>query len=1076
MSSAPEYQRPTGRRVCPDIFSRIFGNAPTKPPAHAAPEKPLAPVKKEEKPKIPGVPYTGMTVGIPKETYKGERRIAISPKNVEVFRKEGLRVLIETGAGIEAEFTDDSFAEKGAEIVTKEEAFQCDVVLKVRPPTELSDGSHEADLLKDGATLISFIHPAQNKPLVDKLAAKKLTVLGMDCIPRMTRSQVFDALSSMANIAGYKAIIEAANNFGRYFTGQITAAGKVPPAKVLVIGAGVAGLQAVATAKSMGAIVRAFDTRAAVKEQVQSLGAEFLEVHIQEDGEGGGGYAKEMSQAFLEAEMRLFAAQCKEVDIVVTTALIPGRPAPRLISQEMVESMKPGSVIVDLAAEAGGNVATTKPGERHVHKGVICLGYTDLPSRLPTQSSTLYSNNITKFFLSLGAKGEFGIDLEDEVVRGAIVLDKGTLLWPAPQKMAPQPAAPTKKVEQHGERKRDPFWATARTVGLTSAGLGSLLAVGVTAPATMLPSLTTFALATIVGYQVVWGVDPALHSPLMSVTNAISGSVIIGGMVLMGGGFAPSSASQVLAASAVFVSSINIFGGFAITQRMLNMFRRPTDPPDHNLLWLVPAGLFGGGFLYAYFSGLSSLYEVAYVAASICCVASIGSLASHSTARTGTTIGMMGVGFGVVATLATLHAKLPAAAFLQIATAVAAGGGVGLLVAKRVGPTELPQMVAAFHSGVGLAACLVSFATFLVEAAHFTTNPLGGIQKVSIYLGSVIGGVTFTGSIVAFLKLQGIRGSAPLHLPGRDLINAAMALGILGCFGFYLTTPTAEAGLMLLSGGTAVSALLGWHMTDSIGGADMPVVITVLNSYSGWALVSEGFMLKNDMLLIVGSLIGASGAILTHVMCTAMNRSIVSVLLGGLGSTTGKGPAKAITGTHTETTVEEVIELLVNSQDVIIVPGYGLAVAQAQYHIADMVQLLRSQGKRVRFAIHPVAGRMPGQLNVLLAEASIPYDIVFEMDEINEEFKNCDACLVIGANDTINSAALDDPNSLIAGMPVLHVWDSKQVVIMKRGLATGYAGVDNPVFFNDNTLMLLGDAKATCEQLRTKCKDRFVKP
>ncbi|KAF5017135.1 hypothetical protein F66182_10976, partial [Fusarium sp. NRRL 66182] len=383
-------------------------------------------------------PYDNLVVGVPTEIFPGERRVALTPANVALLKKKGFnRVLVERGAGASADFLDAAYEKAGATLVTgpKEIWSSSDIVLKVRGP-----GLGEVDSMKQGQTIISLLQPAQNKELVEKMAARKATSFAMDMIPRISRAQVFDALSSMANIAGYKAVLEASNVFGRFLTGQVTAAGKIPPCKVLVIGAGVAGLSAIATARRMGAIVRGFDTRSAAREQVQSLGAEFIEVELQEDGSGAGGYAKEMSKEFIEAEMKLFKDQAREVDIIITTALIPGKPAPKLLKNDILDVMKPGSVIVDLAAEAGGNCEATKKGELAIYNDVKIIGYTDLPSRLPTQSSTLYSNNITKFLLSMAPESNsFGIDLSDEVVRGAIVTQDGDILPPAPRP-APPPA------------------------------------------------------------------------------------------------------------------------------------------------------------------------------------------------------------------------------------------------------------------------------------------------------------------------------------------------------------------------------------------------------------------------------------------------------------------------------------------------------------------------------------------------------------------------------------------------------------------------------------------------------------
>lgn len=523
-----------------------------------------------------------------------------------------------------------------------------DILLKVRQPLET-----EIPLLRDNGTLISFLYPGQNKDLLNHLAQKKINAFAMDCIPRISRAQVFDALSSMANISGYRAVIEAANYFPRFFTGQITAAGKVPPAKILVIGAGVAGLAAVGQARCMGAIVRAFDTRSAAKEQVESMGAEFLTINIAEEGATAGGYSKEMSQAFIDAEMALFAKQCKEVDVVITTALIPGRKAPILIKKEHVMSMKPGSVIVDLAAESGGNVETIVPGEVRTIHDVVHIGYTDLASRLPTQSSTLYANNISKFLLSMGEQDHFEINMKDDVVRGSIVTQNGSVTWPPPVipvSAQPQQAAAVKpKVEV---LPPNPFTETMKSSLTYTAGLGTLLALGVVSPNPAFTTMmSTFALSGIVGYHTVWGVTPALHSPLMSVTNAISGITAVGGLLLMDGGYYPTNAIQGLAAGAALISFINIFGGFLVTKRMLDMFKRSTDPPEHSYLYGIPAAVFLGGYGLAAFQGMPEVHQIAYLASSLCCVGALGGLSSQKTSRLGNTLGMIGVTGGIAATL-----------------------------------------------------------------------------------------------------------------------------------------------------------------------------------------------------------------------------------------------------------------------------------------------------------------------------------------------------------------------------------------------------------------------------------------
>jgi NAD(P) transhydrogenase subunit alpha len=434
-------------------------------------------------------------------------------------------------------------------------------------------GVHEADLLRPGATLVSFLWPGKNKELVDRIAARKASAIAIDQVPRITRAQKMDALSSMANIAGYRAVIEAASFYGRFFTGQMTAAGRVPPAKVLVIGAGVAGLAAIGAARGLGAIVRAFDTRAAVRDQVKSMGAEFLEVNVQEEGEGGGGYAKEMSPAFIAAEMALFAAQAKDVDIIITTALIPNRPAPVLITEDMVKSMKKGSVIVDLAAENGGNCALTQPGSVVQRHGVHIIGYIDLPSRLAPTASVLYGNNLAYLLDDLGGAANFHIDLDDEVVRNSLIVHEGTVVWPPPKKdpppAPPKTAATPSPVVVPAKEKTSSGRGLVIAVSLLAV---ALLAIGSVAPAEFLSRLTVFALACIVGWQVVWNVTPALHTPLMSVTNAISGIIVVGGMLAVSGPL--GSAPVLLGALAILLASINIAGGFLVTQRMLRMFRR----------------------------------------------------------------------------------------------------------------------------------------------------------------------------------------------------------------------------------------------------------------------------------------------------------------------------------------------------------------------------------------------------------------------------------------------------------------------------------------------------------------------
>nr|WP_116371105.1 Re/Si-specific NAD(P)(+) transhydrogenase subunit alpha [Cupriavidus taiwanensis] len=516
-----------------------------------------------------------MTIGVPREVHPGERRVAATPDSVKELLKLGYQVVVETGAGLEASFSDDDYRAAGAAIVDAASLWaSVDVVVKVRPPqVHPSLGVEEAALLKKHATLIGFVWPAQQMAMLERLAQRGATVLAMDCVPRISRAQKLDALSSMANMAGYRAVIEAAHAFGRPFAGQITAAGKIPPARVLVIGAGVAGLAAIGAARSLGAVVRAFDTRPVVRQQIESLGAEFLTVEIEEDGSGSGGYAKEMSPAFIEAEMRLFAEQAREVDIIITTALIPGKPAPRLLEAGTVGLMRAGSVVVDLAAEQGGNCVLTVPGESVRRDGVTIIGYTDLPSRMAAQASQLYGTNIRHLLSELtpDKDGQLVVDMDDEMIRGATVLHQGAVTWPPPPLTVavPQQQAPAEvplPAEAAPPRSR-----TGTTLIALALAAAALLGLGAVAPPAFMAHFTVFVLAIFVGYQVVWNVTAALHTPLMSVTNAISGIIVVGALVQLG---KPSLLTAVIAGCAVLVATINIAGGFLVTQRMLKMFQR----------------------------------------------------------------------------------------------------------------------------------------------------------------------------------------------------------------------------------------------------------------------------------------------------------------------------------------------------------------------------------------------------------------------------------------------------------------------------------------------------------------------
>jgi NAD(P) transhydrogenase subunit alpha len=531
-----------------------------------------------------------LTIGVPRETFAGEKRVAAVPEVVEKLIKLGFGVVVESGAGAAANFDDDSYRAAGARIAgSAAELYDAaDVVFKVRPPAP-----DEVAAMKPGTTLIGFVWPAQNPPLMQALAERRLTVLAIDSLPRqLSRAQKMDALTSMASISGYRAVIEAANAFGRFFNGQVTAAGKIPPANVFIAGAGVAGLAAIGTAANLGAIVRANDTRAEVADQVTSLGGEFVKVDYEEEGSGGGGYAKVMSEGFQQAQREMYAQQARLADIIITTALIPGKPAPKLITAEMVRSMKPGSVIVDMAAEQGGNCELTVPGEAVVRHGVTIIGYTDLASRLAKQASTLYSNNLLRLTEELckTKDGVIDVNMDDDAIRGLTVVKDGAITWPPPPlkqpaaapaqaKSAAVVAAPAKKSSHGHGGGGEP--ASVKSLAIVF-GVGALLfwLVGAYAPASFLSHFTVFVLACFVGYMVIWNVTPSLHTPLMSVTNAISSIIAVGALIQVAPPIADGTADRPdalilgLAVLALTLTAVNMFGGFAVTRRMLAMFRK----------------------------------------------------------------------------------------------------------------------------------------------------------------------------------------------------------------------------------------------------------------------------------------------------------------------------------------------------------------------------------------------------------------------------------------------------------------------------------------------------------------------
>lgn len=814
------------------------------------------------------------TIGVPKETYVRECRVALSVDAVRTLvTKRGFEICIEEGAGEAAQNTDKAYEEAGAKIVSKAEAWGCDLVCHVRTPT-----LEEVEMMKPGGILVSVLAPGNNDDIVGALQSRQLTSFALDCMPRTTKAQAFDILSSQANIAGYKALMEACNAFRRCIGGQITAAGRIPPAQILIIGLGVAGLSALQTARGMGAKISCFDVRKDCKEQCDAGGATFIHYEGMELQAGQAGYAGEQSNDILEMERRLFDKVLPTMDIVITTAVIPGKGAPDLILPETVYKMKPGSVIMDMTSEAGGNCKLTRRGEAYTtSNGVHILGYDDLVSRLPHVTSNLFATNVSKFLMYLTPEepNELVINLKDEIIRGSIVTQEGAKMWPAPRAVGP-PAKPKKDLTK--KKQMSPFSKTFGTAVAVSVGLAMMIGLNLLShDINLLSMITVFALAGTAGYQAVWGVSPSLHTPLMSVTNAISGVTLVGGLVCLSS--ATSSLSYTLSATAILASCVNICGGFRVTVRMLDMFKRDTDPNEHNWLYIIPA--LTGITIYCLGKWVwgDDPTQLTYLASALCCIFAIGGLGSQSSARYGNAMGMIGMVTGIVCTLGLIHYDFRT--FSIAASLMVVGAICGLIIGNVVGVTDLPQTVAGFHSLVGLAAMVTS-------VAHFASNPYHSEDATSTsiaaaIIGTFIGGVTLTGSLVAFSKLHGLVSSRALCLPAKNWINILCVCAQTVAIVVFMAPPeaTRSFGLWCLYATMSISLFLGWHTVASIGGGDMPVCITVLNSYSGWALVAEGFMLNNLMLTIVGSLIGFSGGILSYIMCVAMNRSLTNVLFGG---------------------------------------------------------------------------------------------------------------------------------------------------------------------------------------------------
>jgi len=1004
--------------------------------------------------------WRNLNTGILKEG-DNEKRVSMVPSVAEKLIGKGYKIIVEAGAGAKSGIPDSAYKAVGCSIASRNQVVgDSELLFAINPPPEGELKSYA------GKMLVSWVgrRLPEGETYVKAAQEAKVTLVDTTAVPRITIAQKMDVLSSQAKCAGHRAVLEGAYAFERFYQGEITAAGKYPPCHTMVLGVGVAGLAAMGTSSALGAVVRAWDVRD-VSDQVKSMGGKWISVDFKEDGAGAGGYAKESSKEFQEAQKATFHKHCKEVDIIISTAAIPGRKSPVLIEDYMVKDMKPGSVIIDLAAMGGGNCTLTKAGEKYTtDNGVTIVGYTDLAGRMGEQASAMYATNMMHMVNHItGKEGAPAFmpnvnkalesDQGDIIVKSIVCCKDGQAI------VAPPPPDPTpvKKKEPKAAKAEvivDPEKEARQTSGVVAGTSALAIGASMGGDPGFIAMLNTFGLAGAAGYQAVWGVTHALHTPLMAVTNAISGLTAAGGLMLMGTG--GGVMAQGLAQASVAISAVNIAGGFLVTKRMLDLFRKPGEA-DYTSIYLLPAA----GLAVVPFA-LPAAAPTVGTLSGLMCIGAIGGLSSQKTAQFGLALGVSGVTGAMSMTLASL----PAGQLAPAVGLVAAGGAAGFGLGKAVSPMALPQTVAAFHALVGGAAVATCLGSHLIHP-HAALG-----HKVGAMLGNAIGGITLTGSLIAFGKLNGNLGSKPFNLPNKNMLNAGMAASQLGMLGIFCATDSAGLGTALMYSTTALSSVMGVHLVGSVGGGDMPCCITVLNSYSGWALVAEGMLLGSPTLTVVGSLIGFSGAILTKIMCDAMNRDILNVIFGGMAMAPPKKEGAVEVKEHRETKPEQVADLLLDAKEVMIVPGYGMAVSQAQRAVADIASFLKEKEINTRFSIHPVAGRMPGQMNVLLAEAGVPYDWVHEMDEVQDDMSNVDVCLVVGANDITNEAAEVDEDCSIYGMPVVKVWEAKNCIYLKRSMAGGYADIENPVFFRETTQMLLGDGKASCEGIAAALKSK----
>ncbi len=931
-----------------------------------------------------------------------------------ILSKRGLQILVEGGAGRAAGFPDEAYRAAGAEVVReRRRAASADVLLMVRGPSANPHrGAADLELTHPGQVIIGLLNPLGASEAMAALAERSVTSYALELVPRITRAQPMDALSSMSSLAGYKAVLLAADAAPRLFPMMMTAAGTLAPARVLVLGAGVAGLQAIATAKRLGAVVEAYDVRPEAKEQVLSVGGKFADLGLDTRAlSDKSGYARAQGEEFLARQHEALAPHARAADAVITTAQVPGRRAPVLVTAAMMEGMKPGSVVVDLAAEQGGNCERTRPGETVEVGGVTLLGPVNLPSTLPFHASQLYSRNVSSFLLNLlGKNGALAIRADDEN-RPRDAGDLRRVHRPPAGSQGPRgPRRPAARrlTRARGERHEQRRASALSAVRLRPGGGDGLPHHPARA--------ASLAHAAHVGHQ-------------RHLRHLRRGRAARRRWAIRRGGPAPGRGGS----------------GGGHDQR------RGRIPPHRADAQDVSRREEGA-------MSVASAVGLAYFVASLLFIVGLRSLGSPRTARRGMHLAELGMALAIGGTL--LDRRI--VRFEEILTAAAIGSLIGVGIALWTPMTAMPQRTALSHAFGALAAALVGIAHYLEHGASLQTS-----QLVALGFEVMFGSLTVTGSLMAFGKLQEWLPGRPLTFRGQNVFNVALFTVIAALTAYVVAAPAHREAFFTM---VPLAAVFGVMLVLPIGAADMPVVITLLNSYAGLAASATGFALQNNILIIAGALDGASGFILSILMCKAMNRPIANVLFGAFGKAPEKGAPPPATRAFRSATPEEAASVLDSAARVILVPGYGMAVSQAQHSVKKLADLLAQKGVDVRFAIHPVAGRMPGHMNVLLAEAGVDYDRLFDREQINDDFPQADVALVVGANDVVNPAAKTDPKSPIFGMPVLDVDRARSVMVLKRSMNPGFAGIDNELFYRPNAMMVFGDAGKTLEAIVAELK------